>query len=74
LRFDRQDNRALRDWQFANLRLTWAVADEPWRFERDVIAALQPPLNVDFNDAHPFCATMKAARADCVANTRPLAP
>jgi hypothetical protein len=57
----------LRGRQFENLLLSWAVTTEPWQIEPAVIAGLQPPLNVDHNSAHPFCATMKAARADCVA-------
>ena len=73
LRFDREDDQALRAWQLANLRLTWAAADEPWLFERQVIAALQPPLNVDLNERHPFCAAMKQARAAFRAAARPLA-
>ena len=48
------------------------MTDEPWRSEAAVIAALEPPLNVDHNAAHPFCTEMKRARADCVASALPL--
>ena len=67
LRFTREENAALTAWQFENLLLSWAVTTEPWQIEQRVIADLKPPFNIDHNSAHPFCATMKAARADCVA-------
>lgn len=69
--FTADDNAALTAWQFANLRLTWAGVPEPWTLEPQVIADLRPPLNVDHNSSHPFCATMKAARADCLACATP---
>jgi hypothetical protein len=42
-----------------------------WLIEPTVIADLQPPFNIDHNASHPFCAAMKAARADCVASAAP---
>ena len=42
-KLDRDDNRALSVWQITHLQLRWAVASQPWDFENDVIAAMQPP-------------------------------
>ena len=71
LRFTTEDNAALTAWQFEHLLLTWAVTTEPWQIEAQVIADLKPPLNVDHNSAHVFCATIKQARADCLASAAP---
>jgi hypothetical protein len=72
LRFTREENAALTAWQHRNLLLSWAVVAEPWEHERDVIAELCPPLNVEYNAAHPFCKRMQQARAECVASAQPL--
>lgn len=58
----RQDNAQLADWQRRNLTLTWCVRAEPWADEPDVIAELQPPLNLARNSSHPFHTTLSAAR------------
>ena len=58
----REDNRALTDWQHEHLGLTWTVRAEPWTIEHQVIAALQPPLNLAGNRAHGFASTVSAAR------------
>ena len=58
----RDDNRALTEWQHEHLRLTWATHPEPWAIEHEVIAQLQPPLNLAGNRAHPLAATVSAAR------------
>lgn len=59
---DRLDNRALSDWQITNLRLRWVVSSRPWSFEHDVITAMQPPMNRDHNETHPFYESMGDAR------------
>jgi hypothetical protein len=59
---DRRDNRALSQWQTSNLRLRWAVSPEPWDFEIDLIAAMQPPMNREHNEKHPFYECMGDAR------------
>lgn len=56
------DNRSLTQWQHEHLRLTWAVHAEPWTIEHEVIARLQPPLNLMGNRSHPFAATLSVAR------------
>ena len=57
------DNARLSDWQRRHLRLTWAIVADPWAIEQEVIAALQPPLNLKYNRGHPFYPTIAAARA-----------
>lgn len=47
-------NKKLSDWQQKHLRLTWHETAKPWEIEPEVIAQLQPPLNLDDNNAHPF--------------------
>ena len=59
----RDDNRALSTWQAEHLRIGWVIRSEPWRYERPVIARLQPPMNLAENAAHPFHKTMSDARS-----------
>ncbi len=56
-----EDNKALTAWQHEHLRLTWATHPEPWVIEHDVIARLQPPLNLA-GSTHEFGATVTIAR------------
>jgi len=56
------DNRRLSAWQRAHLFLTWCEQPQPWRIEGDVIAAMQPPLNLAENREHPFYDTLHGAR------------
>lgn len=60
----RQDNRRLSEWQQGNLSLTWCAQLEPWKgmLEAEVIAEMQPPMNLAENSDHPFHATMSDAR------------
>jgi hypothetical protein len=58
----RDDNRRLSAWQRAHLFLTWCEQPRPWEVEADVIAAMQPPLNLAENHAHPFYDTLHEAR------------
>jgi len=60
----REDNTRLREWQEANLKLTWCERPNPWSIEGEVIAAMKPPLNAAGNSAHPFYTTLKESRAD----------
>jgi hypothetical protein len=57
-------NKKLSQWQIENLRVAWTVVEEPWRFECDVIQLLRPPMNREFNQQHPFYASIGAARAE----------
>lgn len=58
------DKRHLSEWQEANLCLTWCGQSEPWKgtLEHDVIATMEPPLNLAENGSHPFHGKMTAAR------------
>ena len=60
----KEDNVALRRWQEENAALRWIEVDKPWAgtLEGEVIAAMEPPLNVAENASHPFNREMKAAR------------
>jgi hypothetical protein len=58
----RADNQRLSAWQRSNLSLTWCDQPEPWAIEGDVVAAMQPPLNLADNHDHPFYETMHRAR------------
>lgn len=69
-RLSAQDDRALRDWQFRHLRLSWVVTNEPWRVEDEVISMMKPPLNVARNAHHPFYEQIKAARERFRASSR----
>jgi hypothetical protein len=60
---DADDNRRLREWQQAHLRLTWCVRERPWEIEPQVIALMRPPLNSAGNAGHPFYERARAARA-----------
>lgn len=55
-------NARLSSWQNDHLRLTWFETAAPWDLEKQVIAALRPPLNLAANDTHPFYATLSTAR------------
>lgn len=50
-------------WQRENLALTWVVRERPWEVEHEVIAQMEPPLNLAANAAHPFYSTVHDARA-----------
>ena|SRR5258706_5185815 len=57
-----EHNALLSEWQQKHLRLTWHETANPWDIEAEVVAALQPPLNLDDNKEHPFYETLSAAR------------
>ena len=58
-----EHNRALSDWQRANLRLGWVERPRPWTVEGRVLALMQPPLNLAGNTSHPLYGRLKALRA-----------
>jgi len=47
----------------ANALVCWVEHPRPWDVEGEIIAALRPPLNVEANAAHPFCATLSGLRS-----------
>ena len=58
-----KENRLLTTWQEEHLRLTWCVTSHPWLREDEVIAVMEPPLNLAANAKHPYYSTLKQARA-----------
>jgi hypothetical protein len=58
-----EHNRALSDWQREHLRLAWVERPSPWTVEGQVIALMQPPLNLAGNTSHPLYRRLKALRA-----------
>ena len=46
-----------------NLRVAWAVVDEPRQYEEDVIHRMEPPLNLAGNAGGAFHTTLAEARA-----------
>jgi len=63
LKIGDEGERALSNWIAANARVTWVTTPEPWRIEREVIEALDLPLNLMHNSRHPFWPTLTSARA-----------
>ena len=58
-----EHNEALKTWMETNLQVAWVAIPEPWSVEAALIQKLQPPLNVNANQNHPFHPTLRAARA-----------
>ncbi|MCZ2826691.1 MULTISPECIES: GIY-YIG nuclease family protein [unclassified Modestobacter] len=56
------DELRLSEWMGEKLRLTWAEHSEPWTVEAEVIAELEPPLNLADNAAHPLHGFLRDAR------------
>lgn len=59
-----EGERDLRAWQKDQLRLTWCECGEPWAIEQQVIALMQPPLNLAANATHAFYTDVRAARQE----------
>ena len=50
------------EWIRANMDVSWVECAAPEAIERDVVAALRPPLNLDLNTGHADHARVKDAR------------
>ena len=57
-----EENAELSAWQKDHLYLTWCVVEKPWTLEGEVIAEMQPPLNLSANYGHAFHQTLTEAR------------
>lgn len=57
-----EDEQRLTAWMEQHLVLTWAVHEEPWTVEAQVITDLTPPLNQSANAAHPLYRHVREAR------------
>jgi hypothetical protein len=59
----RGGERLLNEWLDENAYVTWQTVAEPWALEPIVIRDLQPPLNLQHNETHPFSKALRVARA-----------
>ena len=59
-------------WMAGNAFVTWAETPEPWAAERDLIAAVDLPLNLDQNRRNAFHAELTRRRAQARAAARAL--
>jgi hypothetical protein len=59
-------------WLEQNAPFAWVEVEEPWRFEEGLIRAASLPLNLELNAAHPFHASLHAARREARARARRL--
>lgn len=64
LTFGKEGEERLSDWMESNAFVCWVEHAEPWTIEEDVIERLRPPLNIERNAAHPFCAPLSALRSE----------
>src|SRR4051794_29915263 len=56
-----EDNGALSDWQREHLRLAWVERPRPWTIEAQVIALMQPSLNLADNASRPLYHRLRKA-------------
>ena len=71
LTFSEGENR-LSEWMGENAFVTWSVDPEPWTLEKDLIAGLSLPLNLDQNTTHPFHPRLSALRSKAKQQARSL--
>jgi len=57
---------ALTQWMAEHVVVSWIVRNEPWHFERRLIAALDVPLNVRDNERNKFHTELKRLRRAAV--------
>ena len=69
--FSDGENR-LSDWMGKNAFVAWSVDPEPWTLEKDLIARLSLPLNLDQNTTHPFHRRLSALRRKAKQQARSL--
>jgi hypothetical protein len=65
--FGRDGEQTLSDWMENNAFVSWVVRAQPWELERELIQALDLPLNLRGNERHPFYPLLAQERADCLA-------
>lgn len=62
----------LSTWMDKNAFVCWMVCEQPWVLEREIIHAVNLPLNLDQNHRHPYCSTLSACRAAAKARAQEL--
>ncbi len=50
-------------WQVSHLHVSWIARSDPAEIEAAVIAAVEPPLNGDDNEHHPYRQQLRELRA-----------
>jgi len=63
---------ALSAWMEENAFVCWQVCEQPWVLEREIVGAVNLPLNLAQNPRHPYCSTLRACRAAAKARAREL--
>jgi len=58
------DEEILDEWLNKNARIAYFVDNEPWLDKVEMIKRLDLPLNIEYNQHHPFYATLKKLRLD----------
>ena len=64
------DEEILDEWLNKNARVAYFVDNEPWVDKVAMINELDLPLNIEYNQQHPFYATLKKLRLDNKKNVR----
>jgi len=62
---------ALSAWMAQNAYVSWVVRDRPWELKKELIVALDLPLNMQGNPRNRFH-SVRRVRARCVAQARAL--
>jgi hypothetical protein len=71
LTFSRGEER-LSQWMDENARVVWTLCDEPWELERELIAAIDLPLNLDLNATNTFFPVLSELRRTAKVKARQL--
>ena len=59
-------------WTSENAFVSWVLRERPWELERDLLGAVDLPLNLEGNIRHRFHPELIHARARCVAQANAL--
>ena len=52
----------LSKWMCKNAYVTWSYVKQPWQYEKEIIGSLYLPLNLQYNQDHPFYDTLSKKR------------
>jgi len=62
----------LSKWMDENARVAWLACDEPWKLEKELIASMNLPLNLDQNSTNEFFGVLSDLRRTAKARAREL--
>ena len=68
--FTRLGEEWLNDWMEQNAFVHWIEHSEPWKVEKDVLANLSLPLNIQDNRHHPFATELSSIRSQARMSAR----